>query len=159
MLTLTATGYCYHNGKSDQRAAGCIILRYLLDDSRVLWREIAQALGPVTTPAAELISAIAALKAVRPEYRAVPTIFCVSEYVHRMLVRNPAGGQVVVDYKYAAKTNPQLVARLRACVEEFPHINVQVLTDYRALEISKANAKNQVSSDTGNVLEAADLSV
>lgn len=145
-FSLFAAGHSLDNGKPTQRAA-CAAVLIAREGDRTKYREISHYLESTTGPQSELQAAYMALAAVQPRWRSELIILTVGSYPNRMLERAGDG------WATNAKSNEQLVGRLRTLINQFPRLTIssRAADEFtRAGELARISAQAQTQSDTGS---------
>jgi len=148
-ISMTCAGYCFNNGKPDQRAGCAVLLDYSDDYDRTADRVICQPVGGSTKPRAEIMAATYGLMSIsRKKFRkSCEVVLHVPQYIAGLLETVEDG-----NYKSSPKKNPDEVAELRLWVSYFDNLRAVAASKEdltRCLNLAKECADTQKASDTG----------
>ena len=147
-INIICAGYCFNNGKPDQRAGCAVYLEFDDDYDRHADRLISEPVGNSTKPRAEILAATYGLMAIERKFRKVcPVTICVPRYVAGLLERGEDG-----EYKTNPKKNAEEVKQLREWASYFTRLKIvpsSVADLSRCLALARTCADKQKGTDTG----------
>jgi len=146
-IKITTAGYCFNNGKPDQRAGCGVALEYDDEFGRAAERFIAHPAGDSTKPKAEIQSVSLGLMCVGRKFRKICVVeLRVPRYVAGLLVKDGD------DFKQTPKKNVEEVEELRKWYGYYANIKVvEAKADdlAQAMTMAKECADTQEPADTG----------